>query len=370
MSDQTGPHAIPRRRAGGARAIALIGTLALLVGFAVRADAARAQQPNPTTVQPGTAAIWTDKTQYLIGDTINYCWTIPVAGTIQITDYPADGSAQVIFTGTSGTTGCQTGVVLPPPGTECLKLTFPLPPGTGQTQTCFQVVGTSPPPPSSGASISTNRPSYQIGDPIQVCYSVPGPGYVNITNTLADGTTQPFVSGYDDGTGACIPGTVTPPPGTECLTLNWTSSTTFGTATAGAQTCFQVAGTPPPPSGYIFVGNAPIQADGSWAFYMQTYPPQPGLTYVRVTSGGCTDSPAEVAVWEGNMTPEAVYQPGLQVFEGNLFGVGNTAITGTSGYGYIAVPMVQYPPATVSLTLYGIPPAYQGINLNVCVRTP
>jgi hypothetical protein len=100
------------------------------------------------------------------------------------------------------------------------------------------------------------------------------------------------------------------------------------------------------------------------------YPPQAGLTFVRVTSGDCFSSPSEAAVWEGNMVPLGSGQPGLQIYEGNLYTVGLTATSGTSGYGYIAAPIVPNPPATVSLVLYGISPAYQGINLSVCVRTP
>ena len=68
-----------------------------------------------------------------------------------------------------------------------------------------------------GVSITTDRGQYQPGESIRVCYTVAAPGPFRITDTQADGTVHTFFSGYDDGTGGCLLGTVTPPAGTECL---------------------------------------------------------------------------------------------------------------------------------------------------------
>jgi hypothetical protein len=346
--------------------------LALLGVIAFGGRAAHAQTPSPQTITPGPAAIWTDKPQYAVGDTITYCYTIPYAGQITVTDIPSDGNGTVIYAGPSGTQGCQTGVVIPPTGTECLRLTYPLSPGTGVAQTCFQVVGSSPPPPTSSISISTNRTSYQVGDPIQVCYYVPGPGYVTINNVLPNGVTLLYYSAYDYGTGGCVPGEVAPPAGTACMTLAWSISNPTGGAppTGQAQTCYQVQGTPPSSSGFVQIGSAAVQANGTWAFYKQIVPPQPGMSFVRVTSGTCDASPSLVAVWDGNMSPQPSNGPNMQVFDGNLYPVGYIGGTATSGYGFISRPIIPNPPTDVSIVLYGIPAGYQGIILNVCIRTP
>jgi hypothetical protein len=211
--------------------------IALLVFVAVSA-ATRQTSAQVGTVQPGTAAIWTDQSQYNIGDPIQYCFRIPIAGDVTITDLPADGSSDIIFSQTVTTThGCQNGTITPPSGRECLRLTYPLFGGSGQTQTCFTVLGAAPPP--NAVAIYTDKSFYQTGDPIDVCYRVPGPGQVRIIDQIEEDTPTTYFSGIDDGSGACIPGTITPPAGNECMTLQYTYPADGQTATA--QTCFQTS---------------------------------------------------------------------------------------------------------------------------------
>jgi hypothetical protein len=214
-----------------------------LAGLALLALAALTAMTRQTsaqvgTVQPGTAAIWTDKSSYNIGDPIQYCFRIPIAGQVTITDLPSDGSSDVIYSAVVNTThGCQSGTVTPPSGRECLQLSYPLFGGQGQTQTCFTVLGATPPP--SALAIYTDRQFYTTGDPIDVCYRVPGPGPVRIIDQIEEDTPTTYFSGYDDGTGGCIPGTITPPAGRECMTLVYTYPADGSQETA--QTCFMTS---------------------------------------------------------------------------------------------------------------------------------
>jgi len=108
--------------------------------------------------------------------------------------------------------------VLPPSGRPCIQI-YPPPPGCGS---------------SGGGSISTDQGQYSIGAPIRICYTVPGPGPVTVTDNQADGTSHNLLSVVDDGTGWCFAATITPPAGTECLRLDYGGGS--------AQTCFQVGG--------------------------------------------------------------------------------------------------------------------------------
>jgi hypothetical protein len=188
------------------------------------------------TVQPGSAAIWTDKSEYNIGDSIQYCFRIPFTGLVTITDLPPNGTSNVIFNQVvSVTHSCMNGVVTPPSGHECLRMNYPLAGGQGTTQACFTVLGSIPPP--GGLAIYTNANSYLVGSSISVCYRVPAPGPIVITDTLANGQAHTFFSGYDDGTGGCIPGVITPPTGTECMSISFTYPNGVPIQN---QTCFQV----------------------------------------------------------------------------------------------------------------------------------
>jgi len=92
-------------------------------------------------------------------------------------------------------------------------------------------------------SIRTNQTYYQVGAPIQWCWSVPGPGEVIVLDTNAAGQRTTITHQPDSGSGGCANGTVTPPSGRECLELQWTGSGQYQTRT----TCFTVAGVSPPP---------------------------------------------------------------------------------------------------------------------------
>lgn len=99
---------------------------------------------------------------------------------------------------------------------------------------------TGPPRPAvaqaSSLSIRTDYFQYLVGQAIQICYKVPGPGRITITDVSSLGTTTGIYSVTDDGTGDCIHESPTAPPSTECLRIDYTGN-------AGSEsntTCFQV----------------------------------------------------------------------------------------------------------------------------------
>jgi hypothetical protein len=335
---------------------------ALALAIAVGSSAPTTAQQGPQSVAPGTAAIWTDRQQYTVGDPVQVCYAIPIAGQITIANIPP-GSTPNFYQGpSSGTSGCQSGVATPPVGQNCLRLTYPLFGGSGQTQTCFQIVGANPPAPPTGLSIRTDRTAYRIGDPIQICYSVPAPGPIVITDILASGEQQTFFSGYDDGTGGCIPGTITPPAGTECMRITF--------ANQSAQTCFLVLGAvPPPPSGWTQVGSAQVDGNGNWNFDGQ-FGLAPGLTYLRVTSGQCGDNPASTLVWEVNLQRDASGPLGVDVWDGDLAPTGLAVSSGGAGHARIARPVTLNPITQIDATLFGVGIVYTGTTLTACFRSP
>jgi hypothetical protein len=104
--------------------------------------------------------------------------------------------------------------------------------------------------------ITTDKASYVVGEPITVSYTLPGPGQIRITDRQG-GQVSTLRSGFSAQTSGTIQGTVTPPTGQECLTLEYTPGPkvlTEGTAVqrmlvenpgvqngpATAETCFQV----------------------------------------------------------------------------------------------------------------------------------
>src|SRR5437773_967339 len=145
-----------------------IALAVLLAGTALTAvRVAHAQQP--TTVLPGQAVIWTDRGVYNVGDSIQYCYRVPITGLVTITDFPANGNSNVIFNRqVLSTQDCIDGVVTPPAGRECLTLSYPNFGGRGQTQTCFTVLGANPPDPSLEIFLSNSV--FRVGSPITVCY--------------------------------------------------------------------------------------------------------------------------------------------------------------------------------------------------------
>ena len=217
-------------------ALAVFVVLVTVAGALV----ARRGEAQVGTVQPGTAAIWTDKSAYNVGDAIQYCYRIPITGMVTITDFPANGTSNVIFSQVVGNTdGCLTGTVTPPAGHECLQLSYPLFGGQGQTRTCFTVIGNQPPINALAIYINPFQQVYTVGQAIDVCYRVPAPGPIRIIDQIEEDTPTTFFSGYDDGTGGCIPGTITPPTGRECMTIVFTY-TADGRQT-NTETCFQTA---------------------------------------------------------------------------------------------------------------------------------
>ena len=97
-------------------------------------------------------------------------------------------------------------------------------------------------------NISTNQMAYTVGSWARVCYQVPAPGYIQITDHQG-GTVKTLKAGYDDGTGDCFWGQVTPPAGTECLRIQYFYP--YGGSTA-RHTCFQVLGSYPYPYPFPF----------------------------------------------------------------------------------------------------------------------
>ena len=85
-------------------------------------------------------------------------------------------------------------------------------------------------------NITTNKPFYFVGEWAQICYHVPGPGYVHITDHQY-GSVKTLLSGYDDGAGDCFWGQVTPPYGQECLRIQYWFP--YGGSSI-KQTCFSV----------------------------------------------------------------------------------------------------------------------------------
>jgi hypothetical protein len=102
---------------------------------------------------------------------------------------------------------------------------------------CIQIY--PPPPGCGGVTITTDQSQYVIGSPIQICYTVPGPGPVTIIDQQPGGLTHTLLSVYDDGTGWCFGGTITPPTGAECLLMYYGGAYYGGSP---AQACFQVIG--------------------------------------------------------------------------------------------------------------------------------
>ena len=141
--------AVPRRTrrllvlGGLTAALMLVATM-----FAVRQASADTQEPNPQVqaiVVGGKLDITTNQSVYGVGQHIQVCYHVPAAGWVQITDHQGQ-YGQFVHTLLSGyddgTGGCFFGVITPPFGHECLKITYWFPHGGTLTkQTCFTVLG-------------------------------------------------------------------------------------------------------------------------------------------------------------------------------------------------------------------------------------
>lgn len=96
----------------------------------------------------------------------------------------------------------------------------------------------------SQAAIWTDKSEYEVGDRARLCYAVPSPAYIEITDILADGNSKVILSGNDDGTGDCLEGTIEPPAGMETLRLAVYSG---NRVIATAETRFRVIAMASPP---------------------------------------------------------------------------------------------------------------------------
>jgi hypothetical protein len=84
--------------------------------------------------------------------------------------------------------------------------------------------------------ISSDASQYTVGSSIAICYSLPGPGGITITD-LQGSSSNVLLSGQDDGTGDCVGGTVSPPVGRECARIDYTGSS----GSTSAQACWTVS---------------------------------------------------------------------------------------------------------------------------------
>ncbi|MFQ5878788.1 MAG: hypothetical protein ACE5IZ_01235 [Dehalococcoidia bacterium] len=62
------------------------------------------------------------------------------------------------------------------------------------------------------------EPTYLVGGPITICYSVNQPIYIELFVAFG-GAGSLIVEGFDDGTGDCFSGTIEPPQGQSASSL-------------------------------------------------------------------------------------------------------------------------------------------------------
>ena len=296
----------PRWTTTPARPVAAVLLLAVVVATAV------ISRPADVLGQSGPASVTTEKSQYQIGGSIRICYRVPGPGLVTITDTQG-GTSNVILSGNDDGRGdCISGRVEPPPGQECFRLDYAGSRGSATAQTCITVIGQPSSNPGAGnsgsgdnaagsggtASISTEKATYQVNDPIRICFTVPGPGPITITDTQG-GSSNTLASWNDDGRGGCVNGMVTPPIGQECFRLDYQGTRGSGTA----QTCIEVsepsggnrsagagsgpvAGGTPPPSPGPASGGAPQAGPGP-----ATGVPSSGAAGFPPSSGGGTPTP-------------------------------------------------------------------------------
>jgi hypothetical protein len=214
------------------------------------------------------------------------------------------------------------------------------------------------------AAIFTDKQQYTIGDAIQVCYRIPIAGYITITDLPSSQQTQVFYQGPSAGTGGCLPGTITPPAGNECLILTYP----LAGGTGRTQTCFYVNG-PIPPSGWLDAGAAQVDANGNFAFTGQM-PVPTNLTFMRVTNAACTANPARNLVWEGALQRLTGTPPGVDHWVGALQPVGLAVSNGGSGVGYLSRPVTANPTTQVGTILFSVGIINRGTTLQLCLRAP
>jgi hypothetical protein len=86
-----------------------------------------------------------------------------------------------------------------------------------------------------GLTITMDQDTYTIAAIGNLCYTVPGPGEVTITNNNASGTVT-LLTRKDDGSGDCEHGPIDGPSGRYCVVILFAGEAGVGTA----QTCYTV----------------------------------------------------------------------------------------------------------------------------------
>ncbi len=214
------------------------------------------------------------------------------------------------------------------------------------------------------AALFTDKTVYNLGDAIQVCYRIPIAGFITIVDLPSSQQTQVFYQGPSAGTGGCLPGTITPPAGQECLILTYPQ----GGGTDRTQTCFYVNG-PVPPTGWIDAGAAQVDARGNFSFTGQ-WPVPTNLTFMRVTNATCTATPTSNLVWEGPLQRLSGTPPGVDHWAGALQPVGLAVSNGGSGVGHLSRPVTANPTTQIGATLFGVGIINTGATFQVCLRAP
>jgi hypothetical protein len=95
-------------------------------------------------------------------------------------------------------------------------------------------------PDRTRATITTDKTQYRAGEPIRICYTVPGPGPVNVFDETPDGRGHLLVRATDDGTGDCVSRTAAAPTGIVRLRLEVYAANQPTQQVASAETSFTV----------------------------------------------------------------------------------------------------------------------------------
>ena len=108
-------------------------------------------------------------------------------------------------------------------------------------------------------SITTDKESYAVGEPITITYTLPGPGFYRITDHQADKVST-LRSGFTSQVNGRIQGTVSPPTGKECLHLEYRSNRNVRSS---AETCFEVTDKAGPGQQMVAPGIYTLRNKGS-----------------------------------------------------------------------------------------------------------
>ena len=96
---------------------------------------------------PDRLRISTDKSQYVLGESLRFCYTVPAPGEIAIFDLLPNGQRNTVLSGyDDGRGDCIAATVTPPTGRECLRIRYFFSGGgSWSRQTCFDVLGGAAP---------------------------------------------------------------------------------------------------------------------------------------------------------------------------------------------------------------------------------